>query len=113
LLHDGHSQRSPPDQSPPPARGPADRKPQLLHERAPPRGDGQPARHFGGELGLHLRVELTEAELRGQFAGLADAVLGSERARRLADAVLAIDGTAEIASLVRAAAPMPARLAGE
>ncbi|HXA26772.1 MAG TPA: MmgE/PrpD family protein [Acetobacteraceae bacterium] len=56
---------------------------------------------------------LTEAELRGKFAGLTDAVLGAERAGRLADAVLAIDATAEIASLARAAAPMPARLAGE
>jgi 2-methylcitrate dehydratase PrpD len=56
---------------------------------------------------------LTEAELRGKFAGLADAVLGAERAGRLADTVLAIDATAEIASLARAAAPMPARLAGE
>ena len=57
---------------------------------------------------------LTEAELRAKFAGLADAVLGAERAARLADAVLAIDATPDVASLMRLAAPlMPARLAGE
>jgi 2-methylcitrate dehydratase PrpD len=57
---------------------------------------------------------LTEAELRAKFAGLTDAVLGGERASRLADAVLAIDATADIAGLVRLSAPlMAARLAGE
>ena len=57
---------------------------------------------------------LTEAELRAKFAGLTDAVLGADRAAKLADAVLAINTTAEIASLMRAAAPlMPVRLAGE
>ena len=57
---------------------------------------------------------LTEAELRAKFAGLTDAVLGAERAARLADAVLAIDTTADVANLMRLAAPlMPARLAGE
>ncbi|HJS85074.1 MAG TPA: MmgE/PrpD family protein [Acetobacteraceae bacterium] len=57
---------------------------------------------------------LTEAELRGKFAGLADAVLGAERAARLADAVLAIDRTQDISSLMRLAAPVTAtRLAGE
>ncbi len=57
---------------------------------------------------------LTEAELRGKFAGLADAVLGADRSARLADAVLAIDTTSDIANLMRLAAPlMPARLAGE
>jgi len=57
---------------------------------------------------------LSEAELRAKFAGLADAVLGAERAARLADAVLAIDTTSDIANLMRLAAPlMPARLAGE
>ena len=57
---------------------------------------------------------LTEAELRAKFAGLADTVLGVERAARLADAVLAIDSTADVAGLMRLAAPlMPARLAGE
>lgn len=57
---------------------------------------------------------LTEAELRAKFAGLTDAVLGGERATRLADAVLAIDSTADISSLIRLSAPlMAARLAGE
>lgn len=57
---------------------------------------------------------LTEAELRAKFAGLTEAVLGVERAARLADAVLAIDTTADVAGLMRLAAPlMPARLAGE
>jgi 2-methylcitrate dehydratase PrpD len=57
---------------------------------------------------------LTEAELRAKFAGLTDAVLGVERATRLANAVLAIDSTADIASLVRLASPlMSARLAGD
>ncbi len=57
---------------------------------------------------------LSEAELRGKFAGLTDAVLGAERAARLADAVLAIDAIADVASLMRQAAPlMTARLAGE
>ena len=57
---------------------------------------------------------LTEAELRAKFAGLADAVLGVERAARLADAVLAIDRSSEISALLRLAAPMmAARLAGD
>jgi 2-methylcitrate dehydratase PrpD len=57
---------------------------------------------------------LTEAELRAKFAGLTDAVLGTDRAARLADAVLAIDTTADVASLMRLAAPlMSARLAGD
>ena len=57
---------------------------------------------------------LTENELRAKFAGLADAVLGAERAAKLADAVLAIDTTQDVSSLARLAAPlMPARLAGE
>jgi 2-methylcitrate dehydratase PrpD len=57
---------------------------------------------------------LTEPELRGKFAGLADAVLGGERAGRLADAVLAIDSRADVGGLVRLSAPlMAARLAGE
>ena len=57
---------------------------------------------------------LTEAELRGKFAGLADAVLGAERAARLADAVLAIDRAQDVSSLMRLAAPTIAtRLAGE
>ena len=57
---------------------------------------------------------LTEAELRAKFAGLTDSVLGAEHAARLADAVLAIDTTADVAKLMRLAAPlMPARLAGD
>ena len=57
---------------------------------------------------------LSEAELRGKFAGLTDSGLGAERAAGLADAILAIDTTANIANLIRRAAPlMAARLAGE
>jgi 2-methylcitrate dehydratase PrpD len=57
---------------------------------------------------------LSEAELRGKFAGLTEAVLGADRAARLADAVLAIDAISDVASLMRQAAPLlPARLAGE
>jgi 2-methylcitrate dehydratase PrpD len=57
---------------------------------------------------------LTEAELRAKFAGLTEAVLGAERARALADAVLAIDTTTDVSSLVRLSAPLvAARLAGE
>ncbi|MBN8897246.1 MAG: MmgE/PrpD family protein [Rhodospirillales bacterium] len=57
---------------------------------------------------------LSEAELRAKFAGLTDAVLGGERAAALADAVLAIDTTADVSSLVRLSTPlMAARLAGE
>jgi 2-methylcitrate dehydratase PrpD len=57
---------------------------------------------------------LSENELRSKFAGLTDAILGAERAAALANAVLAIDTTADISSLMRLSAPlMPARLAGE
>ncbi len=57
---------------------------------------------------------LTEAELRGKFMGLASAVLGEERAARLADAVLAIDTVPDVAGLMRLTAPMmAARLAGD
>ncbi len=57
---------------------------------------------------------LTEAELRGKFSGLAEAVLGPERTARLAAEVLAINRLAGVASLMRLAAPlMAARLAGE
>ncbi len=57
---------------------------------------------------------LSEAELRAKFAGLADSVLGDDRAARLADAVLAIDKTADVAGLMRLASPlMAARMAGE
>jgi 2-methylcitrate dehydratase PrpD len=57
---------------------------------------------------------LSEAELRAKFAGLTDRVLGVERAAKLADAVLAIDSTADMAALIRLAAPAETvRLAGE
>ena len=57
---------------------------------------------------------LTEGELRAKFAGLADAVLGEERAAQLADAVLAIDRANDVASVIRLSTPLAAvRLAGE
>jgi 2-methylcitrate dehydratase PrpD len=57
---------------------------------------------------------LSEAELRGKFSGLAEAVLGPERTAQLASEVLAIDHLSDVASLMRLAAPlMAARLAGE
>jgi 2-methylcitrate dehydratase PrpD len=57
---------------------------------------------------------LTEAELRAKFSGLAESVLGPERTARLAAEVLAIDKLADVAVLMRLAAPlMAARLAGE
>jgi 2-methylcitrate dehydratase PrpD len=48
---------------------------------------------------------LTEAELRFKFAGLADAVLGAERAAALADAVLGIDTVSDIGALIRLSVP--------
>jgi 2-methylcitrate dehydratase PrpD len=57
---------------------------------------------------------LTEAELRGKFSSLTEAVLGPERSTRLAAQVLAIDCLGDVASLMRLATPlMAARLAGE
>ena len=57
---------------------------------------------------------LTEAELRAKFAGLTDAVLGTERAARLADGVLAINDVEKIGSLIGLSTPLAAmRLAGE
>jgi 2-methylcitrate dehydratase PrpD len=57
---------------------------------------------------------LTEAELRAKFHGLADAVLGKERATQLADAVVGLDKAADVNGLMRLGAPlMAARLAGE
>lgn len=57
---------------------------------------------------------LTEAELRAKFHGLADAVLGHERAAQLADAVLKLDAAPDVNAMLRLAAPMmAARLAGE
>lgn len=56
---------------------------------------------------------LTEAELRSKFAALCDAVLGAERARQLADAVLSLDRAPDVNGLMRLGAPlMAARLAG-
>jgi 2-methylcitrate dehydratase PrpD len=56
---------------------------------------------------------LSEAELRAKFAGLADTVLGADRAAALANAVLAIDTMGDVSRLARLAAPlMPAQLAG-
>ncbi|MEN0072900.1 MAG: MmgE/PrpD family protein [Paracraurococcus sp.] len=57
---------------------------------------------------------LTEAELRAKFHGLADAVLGAERATQLADAVIGLEKAADVNGLMRLGAPMmAARLAGE
>ncbi len=57
---------------------------------------------------------LTEQELRAKFSGLTEAVLGADRADRLADAVLALNRTPEIAVVMRLSTPlMAARLAGE
>jgi 2-methylcitrate dehydratase PrpD len=57
---------------------------------------------------------LTEAELRAKFHGLADAVLGAERAGQLADAVVGLDRAADVHGMMRLGAPMmAARLAGE
>ncbi|MBV9248217.1 MAG: MmgE/PrpD family protein, partial [Acetobacteraceae bacterium] len=57
---------------------------------------------------------LTESELRAKFAGLAAAVLGESGAARLADAVLAIHTSPDVAGLMRLSAPlMSARLAGD
>ena len=55
-----------------------------------------------------------EAELRAKFHGLADAVLGRERATQLADAVIGLEKAADVNGLMRLGAPiMAARLAGE
>jgi 2-methylcitrate dehydratase PrpD len=57
---------------------------------------------------------LTEAELRAKFHGLADAVLGHERAVQLADAVINLDKAPDVNAMMRLGAPMmAARLAGE
>ena len=57
---------------------------------------------------------LTEAELRAKFHGLADAVLGHERAAQLADAVLNLNTAPDVNAMMRLGAPlMAARLAGE
>ncbi len=57
---------------------------------------------------------LTENELKAKFRGLTDAVLGEDRAARLADSVLGIDTTNDVSGLARLATPLvEARLAGE
>jgi len=57
---------------------------------------------------------LSEAELRAKFHGLVDAVLGAERAGRLADAVLDLESASGVSSLAQLAAPLvAARLAGD
>jgi 2-methylcitrate dehydratase PrpD len=57
---------------------------------------------------------LTENELKAKFRGLTDAVLGADRAARLADSVLGIDTTNDISGLARLATPLnEARMAGE
>lgn len=57
---------------------------------------------------------LSEAELRAKFHGLADAVLGVERAAALADAVLGLAAATDVQALLALATPLPAmRLAGE
>ena len=57
---------------------------------------------------------MTGAELRAKFDGLAVPVMGEHRATGLADAVLAMDGLADVSALTRLASPMgSARLAGD
>jgi hypothetical protein len=57
---------------------------------------------------------LSEAELRAKFHGLADAVLGTEEAARLADAVLGLALASDVNALLRLAVPrLETRLAGE
>ena len=57
---------------------------------------------------------LTENELKAKFRGLTDAILGEERAGKLADAVLAIDKSNDISGLARlAVATTSVRMAGE
>jgi 2-methylcitrate dehydratase PrpD len=48
---------------------------------------------------------LTEAELRAKFAGLADAILGSDQARRLAEDTLSVESIRDISALFRLATP--------
>jgi large subunit ribosomal protein L18 len=61
-----------------------------------------------------VSVNTTEAELRAKFHGLADAVLGAERAKQLADAVIGLDQAGDVNALMRLGAPLVAqRMAGE
>jgi len=55
---------------------------------------------------------LSEAELRGKFAGLTEEILGAERSAAVASAVLNVDRTGDVSSLMRLAVP-PARSAPE
>ncbi len=48
---------------------------------------------------------LTETELRAKFHGLVDRVLGADRAAKLANAVVALDTSRDIAGMIRLAAP--------
>ncbi len=57
---------------------------------------------------------LTEAELRQKFIALCESVLGPDRTRQLADAILMLDRAPDVGGLMRLGAPMmAARLAGE
>jgi 2-methylcitrate dehydratase PrpD len=57
---------------------------------------------------------LTENELKAKFRGLTEAILGEERAAKLAYAVLGIDKSNDISGLARlAVAATPVRMAGE
>ena len=71
-----------------------------------------------GELSIHASsLRLLTKSLRplpDKFHGLADAVLGHERAVQLADAVLNLDKSGDVNAMMRLGAPMmAARLAGE
>lgn len=57
---------------------------------------------------------LTEAEIRAKFHGLADAVLGADGARQLADAVVGLGAAPDVNAMMRLGAPrIAARMAGE
>lgn len=56
---------------------------------------------------------LAEDEIRAKFHGLADAVLGAEGARALADATLGLATAADVSAMMRAGTPPALRLAGE
>ncbi len=57
---------------------------------------------------------LTENELKAKFRGLTEAILGEERAAKLADAVLTMDRSNDISGLARlAVATASVRMAGE
>jgi 2-methylcitrate dehydratase PrpD len=57
---------------------------------------------------------LTDHELRSKFNALAAPILGEDRAANLADALLALDGAANLGPLMRLVSPaVGARLAGD